>query len=83
MDLMPQDYITSHYSSGATSNVNLTCPSCRITINPNRQRSMCPFCGHFYDPNADLDINLRSNARIRDDSHEETLRLPRIVSTMH
>lgn len=72
---------------------NLTCPACRISIIPTRLRSMCPFCGSFYDPQAEEDVNIRS----RLDSprllpltttggsdhhhlHPVTFRLPRIVS---
>lgn len=39
----------------------LTCPSCRISIIPTRFRSMCPFCGSFYDSAVETDIGLRSS----------------------
>lgn len=39
----------------------LTCPSCRISIIPTRLRSMCPFCGSFYDSASEADIGLRSS----------------------
>lgn len=57
--------------------INLTCPACHITADSTRRRSMCPFCGNFYDPNAESDINVRSNSRLHND--EQHLRLPRIV----
>lgn len=37
----------------------LTCPSCRISIIPTRIRSMCPFCGSFYDPAIEGDVTQR------------------------
>lgn len=39
----------------------LTCPSCRITCtnSSTRHRSICPFCGSFYDPAAEIDFELR------------------------
>lgn len=37
----------------------LTCPSCRISIIPTRLRSMCPFCGSFYDPAIEEDVSHR------------------------
>lgn len=76
----PRDehFNSSGYGESFASNASLTCPSCRITIDPSRPRSMCPFCGHFYDPNVDTDINLRVT-RTRRPSNEDALRLPRIV----
>ncbi|KAI1301906.1 putative E3 ubiquitin-protein ligase HECTD2 [Halotydeus destructor] len=63
---------------------SLTCPSCRISIIASRPRSMCPFCGSFYDPNAEDDVSVRgvgspsqSMAALQP-AHEEALRLPRI-----
>lgn len=44
--------------SGLTSNT-LTCPSCRICIIPTRLRTMCPFCGSFYDPADEDDVTRR------------------------
>lgn len=39
----------------------LTCPSCRISIIPTRHRFICPFCGSFYDTEAENDIGIRSS----------------------
>ncbi|XP_054168637.1 probable E3 ubiquitin-protein ligase HECTD2 [Oppia nitens] len=63
---------------------HLTCPSCHITLTNSRHRSMCPFCGSFYNPNVELDIGLRSDSRIlRPNSHQNILHLPPIDSRQH
>lgn len=63
---------------------NHVCPSCRISFITDRPRSMCPFCGHFFDLNAELNVALRgrSNSHLVDNfDSDDNLRLPRIVST--
>lgn len=37
----------------------ITCPSCRISTASTRHRTICPFCGSFYDPAAEIDFELR------------------------
>lgn len=61
----------------------LVCRSCRISLESERPRSMCPFCGTFYNEAAEDDYNLRSRGLHQlDDSFdsEDNLRLPRLVS---
>lgn len=79
--------------SSASSNTRLTCPSCRITVVMSRTRSMCPFCGNFYDPIAQINFNLRANRNsidyvndeLNDDNSRDynQLRFPRIVSVLY
>ncbi|XP_023244373.1 probable E3 ubiquitin-protein ligase HECTD2 [Centruroides sculpturatus] len=57
----------------AANTSSLTCPSCRITIVPSRTRTMCPFCGSFYNQAANANVSLRSRS-----TAEEQLRLPQI-----
>lgn len=63
-------------------NSNLICPSCRISFISERPRSMCPFCGSFYDSDAEGNYILRGrNASITESiDGENSFRLPRIVS---
>lgn len=51
----------------------ITCPSCRISIVPSRARTMCPFCGSFYNRAANNDVSLRRR------STDEPVRLPQLV----
>ncbi|EEC19977.1 hypothetical protein IscW_ISCW014766 [Ixodes scapularis] len=39
--------------------VPLTCPACRISVVSSRSRAMCPFCGSFYNRDANSDTSLR------------------------
>ncbi|RWS05224.1 putative E3 ubiquitin-protein ligase HECTD2-like protein, partial [Dinothrombium tinctorium] len=63
---------------------DITCPNCRITVVLSRARSMCPFCGHFYNPSAEENINLRLRDSVRQidsEANEATtaIHLPRIT----
>ena len=53
------DLLTDMTEDSAVAGNTLTCPSCRISIIPTRIRSMCPFCGSFYDPSAEVDVTQR------------------------
>ncbi|KAG8176214.1 hypothetical protein JTE90_016084, partial [Oedothorax gibbosus] len=55
---------------------SLTCPSCRISVVPSRARSMCPFCGSFYNRAADGDVSLRRRSNDR-----QPVRLPQLVDS--
>ncbi|XP_074602235.1 putative E3 ubiquitin-protein ligase HECTD2 isoform X3 [Brevipalpus obovatus] len=61
-------------------NSTLICPSCRISFISERPRSMCPFCGSFYDSDAEGNYILRGrNASITESiDGENSFRLPRI-----
>lgn len=55
----------------------ITCPSCRISIVPSRARTMCPFCGSFYNRAANNDVSLRRR------STDEPVRLPQLVENVN
>nr|XP_042904341.1 probable E3 ubiquitin-protein ligase HECTD2 [Parasteatoda tepidariorum] len=59
-----------------TSNTSITCPSCRISIVPSRARTMCPFCGSFYNRAANNDVSLRRR------STDDPIRLPQLVDSV-
>ncbi|XP_037506563.2 probable E3 ubiquitin-protein ligase HECTD2 [Rhipicephalus sanguineus] len=46
-------------AGGRESAVSLTCPACRISAVSTRQRAMCPFCGSFYNRDANSNTSLR------------------------
>ncbi|XP_054709612.1 probable E3 ubiquitin-protein ligase HECTD2 [Uloborus diversus] len=56
----------------ASNSPSITCPSCRISIVPSRARTMCPFCGSFYNRAANNDVSLRRR------SSDEPVRLPQL-----
>ncbi|KAK8789045.1 hypothetical protein V5799_021179 [Amblyomma americanum] len=46
-------------AGGRESAVSLTCPACRISAVSSRARAMCPFCGSFYNRDANSNTSLR------------------------
>ncbi|KAH6947762.1 hypothetical protein HPB50_021138 [Hyalomma asiaticum] len=46
-------------AGGRESAVSLTCPACRISAVSTRARAMCPFCGSFYNRDANSNTSLR------------------------
>ncbi|KFM72857.1 hypothetical protein X975_01161, partial [Stegodyphus mimosarum] len=56
---------------------SITCPSCRISIVPSRARTMCPFCGSFYNRAANNDVSLRRR------SADDPVRLPQLVENVN
>ncbi|XP_054709351.1 large neutral amino acids transporter small subunit 2-like [Uloborus diversus] len=61
----------------ASNSPSITCPSCRISIVPSRARTMCPFCGSFYNRAANNDVSLRRR------SSDEPVRLPQLVDNVN
>ncbi|XP_076315726.1 putative E3 ubiquitin-protein ligase HECTD2 [Tachypleus tridentatus] len=67
--------VAEERSLSAVSSV--TCPSCKISVVPSsRSRTMCPFCGSFYNQAANNNLALRQ----RHDRSEETVHFPNIES---
>lgn len=61
-------------SRDSAAGVPLTCPACRISVVSSRSRAMCPFCGSFYNREANSDTSLRGRQLPREP-------LPHIVSS--
>ncbi|XP_015792141.1 probable E3 ubiquitin-protein ligase HECTD2 [Tetranychus urticae] len=71
---------THHLPHPSSPRETLICRSCRISLESERPRAMCPFCGAFYSENAENDYNMRSRSLQIDEGLEsnDNLRLPRI-----